>query len=423
MNSPSAETPVDVVVIGGGPAGAALAPLLAKQQHSCVLLESATFPRYHIGESLIPHTYATLDRLGLLPKLKASAFPVKHSVRFVSPSGTDTAPFYFSETISGERALTWQVERSEFDRMCLDNAIESGVDVRQPVRAQEVRFEGDRAVGVTVENGEGGSDFIPARVVVDASGRVSMIGSQRGLKIDVPGLNKASIWTYFRGGRRREGIDEGETTVFMIPERGWFWYIPLPDDVVSVGVVADAEYLFDETKKFDPTLEREINRCVGLSECLEDAVQVGPAHGLRRLAYYNTQVAGDGWVMVGDAAGFLDPIYSSGLFLALASGELAADCIHEALLANDTSAGRLGKFSDTLWEGIEVIRRLIYAFYDPAFSFHKFDEQFPDQRNALIDCLVGDVVGRDMSSFLDCLARMSPPPAPLFSEDSEVVNT
>jgi flavin-dependent dehydrogenase len=423
MGTKQREAPVDVVVIGGGPAGSAVATLLAKQQHSCVLLESATFPRYHIGESLIPHTYATLDRLGLLPKLRASAFPVKHSVRFVSPSGTNTAPFYFSETISGERAHTWQVERSEFDRMCLDNAIDSGVDVRMPVRAQEVRFDGHRAVGVQAKNADGESHFIPAKTVVDASGRVSLIGSQRGLKIDVPGLNKASIWTYFRGGRRREGIDAGETTVFMIPQRGWFWYIPLADDIVSVGVVADVEYLFDETKKFDPVLQREIKRCAGLSECLQGATQVEPAHGLRRLAYYNRQVAGDGWLMVGDAAGFLDPIYSSGLFLALASGELAADCIHEALLANDTSVAQLGKFSGQLWDGVEVIRRLIHAFYDPTFSFHKFEQQFPEQRNALIDCLVGDVVGREMTSFLKCLASMSPPPAPLFAEEPQAVHT
>ncbi len=124
--------------------------------------------------------------------------------------------------------------------------------------------------------------------------------------------------------------------------------------------------------------------------------------------------------MVGDAAGFLDPIYSSGLHLALASGELAADCIHKALENDDTSAEQLGAFAGPLWQGIEVIRRLIHAFYDPAFSFHQFSEQFPEQRSALIDCLVGDVVDRDLSSFLNCLADMSPPPAPLFAEHGAI---
>ena len=134
------------------------------------------------------------------------------------------------------------------------------------------------------------------------------------------------------------------------------------------------------------------------------------------MAYLNRQVVGNGWVMVGDAAGFLDPIYSSGLFLALASGELAADCIHDALTTNDISAKRLGAFVHPLWEGIEVIHRLIRAFYDPTFSFHKFAEQIPEQRAALIDCLIGDVVGKDMSSFLTALAQLTPPPEPLHPE-------
>ncbi len=152
------DTPYDVVVIGGGPAGATVATFLQRQGHRCLILESSTFPRYHIGESLIPHTYGTLDRLGLLPKLRTSHFPVKHSVRFVSPSGKHADPFYFSETIEGEGAQTWQVERSEFDQMCLDHARENGVEVRTATRAKQVLFEGDRAVGVLAEEPLGGSD-------------------------------------------------------------------------------------------------------------------------------------------------------------------------------------------------------------------------------------------------------------------------
>jgi flavin-dependent dehydrogenase len=420
MTASADRNEVDVVVIGGGPAGATLATLLQKQQHRCVILESAKFPRYHIGESLIPHTYGTLDRLGLLPQLQESAFRVKHSVRFVSPTGSDTAPFYFSETISGDRAHTWQVERSEFDRMCLDNAMAAEVDVRMPARVREVLFEDGRAVGVLAEDSTGEPYEIRSKVVVDASGRVSVIGSQLGLKENVPGLNKASIWSYYRGGKLRDGIDRGETTVFMIPEQGWFWYIPLPDDTVSVGVVADPDYLFDETNKFDHVLQREVERCTPLADCLANADQITEPLGLKRLAYYNRQLAGEGWVMVGDAAGFLDPIYSSGLHLALASGELAAGCVHDAVTHNDPSAERLGAFAGPLWQGIEVIRRLIYAFYDPTFSFQKFSEQYPEQRGALIDCLVGDVVDRDLSAFLNCLSDMSPPPEPLFPEHSAI---
>ena len=413
MITRQSDTPYDVVVIGGGPAGATVATFLQRQGHRCLVFESSTFPRYHIGESLIPHTYGTLDRLGLLPKLRTSHFPVKHSVRFVSPSGKHADSFYFPETIEGERAQTWQVERSEFDQMCLDHARENGVEVRIATRVKQVLFDDDRAVGVLAQSRDGQPEEIDARVVVDASGRATVIGSQLGLKTDVAGLNKASIWGYYRGGKRGEGIDAGETTIFMIANRGWFWYIPLPDDIVSVGVVADPEYLFAETNLFKIVFLREVEGCGPLAEQLSEATLEGTVRGLRQLAYRNQQVAGNGWVMVGDSAAFLDPIYSSGLFLAMGSAELAATCIHDALAAGDVSGEKLGAFTKPLWSGIEVIRRLIHAFYDPTFSFRKFVKRFPDQRAALIDCLVGDVVEKDMSSFLEALAQMTPPPNPL----------
>lgn len=401
----------DVIVIGGGPAGSTLAALLQRQGHSCLVLNSSKFPRYHVGESMIPQTYGTLERLGLLPKMRASHFPVKHSVRFVGRSGTEADPFYFSETIEGERAQTWQVERSEFDEMCVNLAIEAGAEVRTGARVLKVLFKGDQAVGVTVQlDGDEQSRDIQARVVVDASGRTTFLGKQLGLKEDVPELEKASMWTYYRGGKRREGIDEGETTVFMIEDRGWFWYIPLPDDLVSVGVVGSPEYLFDEGYDFEKIFLREVKRCEPLTPLLEKAHQIDQVRGIRKLAYINREVVGDGWVMIGDAAGFLDPIYSSGLFLALASAELAADCIHQAFEKDDLSAEQLGAFVTPLWDGVDVIWRLISAFYDPTFSFGKFVKRFPNQRSALIDCLVGDVVGKDMRPFVDALAQMSVPP-------------
>lgn len=413
MQSPSTNGIYDVAVAGGGPAGAALATFLQRQGHRCVVLEASRFPRYHIGESLIPHTFGVLDRLGLLPKLRQSDFPTKYSVRFVSPSGEESQPFYFFETIEGERSQTWQVERSLFDQMCLDNARESGVEVRSNHAVKEVIFENGRAVGLRARDASGQPVEISARVVVDATGRSTLIGTQLGFKTRVAGLDKASIWSYYRGGMRLDGIDEGETTVFMLPRRGWFWYIPLPDDIVSVGIVADPDYLFDETPDFNVVFPREVERCAPLSARLNNAQRTAPIRGLRRLAYRNLHVAGDGWLMVGDAAAFLDPIYSSGLFLALAAAEMAAGCVHEALIANDYSAARLGSFAPRLFQGVEVIRRLIHAFYDPKFSFRDFVERFPDQKPALIDCLVGDVIDRDMSPLLDALAAVTPPPAPL----------
>jgi len=403
----------DVVVMGGGPAGAVVATICQKYGHRCLILEASKFPRYHIGESLIPHTYRIFDRLGLLPRMRESHFPVKHSVRFVGPSGQEADPFYFSETIEGEGAHTWQVERGEFDQICLDNAQEAGVEVRMEAGVSEVLFENGKASGVRVRSHHGSPYEVCARVVVDATGRTALIGKQLGLKQPVPGLEKASIWAYYKGGKRYPGKDAGETTIFMIPQQGWFWYIPMPDDIVSVGIVASPDYLFDQEDAFEPVFLREVEKCEPLQERLSEASLNSPVRGLRKLAYRNQKVTGDGWVAIGDAAAFLDPIYSSGLFLALASGELAADCIHEGLEADDVSADRLGAYVPALLGGVEVIYRLIRAFYDPAFSFGKFAKQYPQHRSALIDCLVGDVVGKDMSGFLESLAEMTPPPPPL----------
>src|SRR5262245_46057836 len=222
--SPLTKPHYDVAVIGGGPAGAAVATFLARAGHRSLILEQSKFPRYHIGESLIPHTHGIFERLGLLPQLRASAFPVKHSVRFVSTSGKESTPFYFSETIPGERARTWQVERSQFDRMMLDHARASGVEVHERLGIEKVFFKCGRAVGVQIVLHDGSRAEVRAKVVVDASGRACVIGRQLGLRHDLPELRKASVWGYFRGGQRLPGIDAGETTMFRIPGGGWFWY-------------------------------------------------------------------------------------------------------------------------------------------------------------------------------------------------------
>jgi flavin-dependent dehydrogenase len=239
-----------------------------------------------------------------------------------------------------------------------------------------------------------------------------LIGRQLKLKGDVPGLKKTSLWGYYRGGKRLPGIDAGETTMFLIPGGGWFWYIPLPDDMISVGIVADQDYLSGAGGTSESIFEREVSRCAALGDRLAVARRVGPVRGLRQLAYLNRRTCGNGWVMIGDARAFLDPIYSSGLFLALGSAELAANCIEDALAANDVSADRLGAFEPVLWEAVDAVRRLIHAFYDPNFSFRSFIERFPEQRRSLIDCLVGDVI-KDMSEFKSALAQMTPPPPPL----------
>ena len=396
----------DVVVIGGGPAGCALATFLQRKGYRCLVLEADNFPRYHIGESLIPHTYGTLERLGILDSLRHSSYPIKHSVRFVSPTGKSSEPFYFSETIAGEGARTWQVERSSFDALCVEHARANGVDLRMDAPVECVLFEGDRAVGVRVRPVQGGLFDVAARVVVDASGRRTLIGEQLKLKDPVPGLVKGSLWTYFCGGERMPGIDAGETTIFMLQSGGWFWYIPLPDDIISVGVVDDPQRLFQDGLTPEGSFETQVAGCKSLATRLVKAVRRERVRGLANMAYRNRRMAGDGWVMIGDAAAFLDPIYSSGLYLALVSAELAAGSIHEALQVDDPSADRLGAHLKALGDGVVVIEKLIRAFYTPGFSFRQFVERYPEHRKALIDCLVGDVVGKNMVTFTDALDEM-----------------
>src|SRR5947209_2404966 len=235
----SAETlSADVVVIGGGPAGSTVSTLLA--QHGCrvLLYERERFPRFHIGESLIPETYWVFERLKMLPKMKASPFVKKFSVQFINAAGKLSAPFYFHDNKPHECSQTWQVIRSEFDTMMLDNARGHGVEVIQPGRVLEVLFDGSRAVGVRAQTPDGQEHTVHAGVVVDASGQSTMLQNRFKLRLWDPILNKGAIWTYWRGAYRDTGKDEGATLVIQTTnKKGWWWYILQHDDTISVGVV------------------------------------------------------------------------------------------------------------------------------------------------------------------------------------------
>ena len=382
-----------VIVVGGGPAGATTATLIAQQGYSVRLLEREHFPRYHVGESLIPETFWVLDRLGILPKLRDSRFVKKHSVQFVTEQGRLSAPFYFSDHKPHESSQTWQVLRQDFDQLMLDHARESGVDVREGVRVLEVLFEGSRAVGVRTVDDAGLQQEMRARVVVDAAGQSGIILDRLGLREWDPVLKKAAIWTYWKGAHRDPGRDEGATLVMQTEgKKGWFWYIPLHDDVVSVGVVAPYDYLF--TGRASKDLERvyfeEVARCPGVQPRIATAERVGPLRAAKEYSSRSREVAGDGWVLVGDAFGFLDPLYSSGILLALKSGACAADAISEGLARNDTSAAQLGKWGPEYIAGMERMRRLVCEFYD-GLNFGRFVRENQDRKGLVTDILIGDI--------------------------------
>ncbi|MCY3764078.1 MAG: NAD(P)/FAD-dependent oxidoreductase [Gemmatimonadetes bacterium] len=400
--------PYDVIVIGGGPAGSTTAALVAEQGHRVLLLERARFPRFQIGESLMPGTYWSFKRLGVLEKLKMSAYVRKYSVQFFGASGRGSAPFYFHRHDPHESSVTWQVLRSEFDRMMLENAREKGACVRQGAAVQEVLFDGDRAFGVRAKSGDGSLQDLHARVVVDATGRSALISRKLGIKTEEPTLKKASLFTHFESGSRDEGIDEGATLISHTRTKdAWFWYIPLAGDVVSVGVVGDIGYLVQKREGTPQEIfEEELDRCPPMKDRLERARQLFPMKVTSDFSYRARSVSGAGWVLVGDAYGFLDPVYSSGVFLALKSGEMAADAIHEAILNDDFSAKQLGKWGDVFIPGMEAIRKLVYAFYTKEFSFSRFLEAHPECLDGIVDILSGKIFINDVTPIFGPMGKM-----------------
>jgi geranylgeranyl reductase family protein len=391
-------TQPDVIVIGGGPAGSTTATLVAKAGRKVVLFEREHFPRFHIGESLIPQTYWVLKRLDMLDKMKRSHFVKKYSVQFVNQHGKLSEPFYFIDHKPHESSQTWQVVRSELDQMLLDNARGHGVEVHEGARVLEVLFEGDRAVGVRVQLEGGPEREVRAPVVVDASGQSSMIIDRLGLREWDPKLKKAALWTYYKGAYRDQGRDEGATLVLQTQgKQGWFWYIPQHDDIVSVGVVASNEYLFKNrpNKDYESIYFEEVAKCPGLHSRLANATRCDVFRVQKEYSYRASRAAGDGWVLVGDAFGFLDPLYSSGVLMALTSGSMAADAITEGLAKGDTSAAQLGKWEKAFTDGMERMRSLVVAFYE-GFSFGRFVRKHPDLKGYVTDVLIGDVFKDDV---------------------------
>jgi flavin-dependent dehydrogenase len=383
----------DVIVIGGGPSGSTAAALLAEHGHRVLLLEREPFPRYHIGESLIPYTWFTLNRLGVVDWLRTSACPKKYSVQFVSITGKVSQPFYFFQTIRHECSQTWQVWRGEFDRMLLDNAAGKGAEVRQHVTVRDVLMDGPRVVGVRADDKHGRKGVeIRARVVVDATGRDALLSRRFGWRDKDEDLNKIAVWSYYEGAARDAGLDEGATTVAYVPQKGWFWYIPLHSNIVSVGVVGEPGYLYRDSRDPNVIFHREAQACAWIREHIGAGRQVEPVRVTGEYSYHSQRIGGDGFCLVGDAFAFLDPLFSTGVFLALKSGELAADAIHAGLASGDVTAAHFEQYYATQRRAVMSFRALVRAFYDLSFSFREFLQVYPHLHPLIVDTLVGNVL-------------------------------
>ena len=426
------KTNYDVLIIGGGPAGASAAAILAEHGHRVLLLEREKFPRYHVGESLLPFSYGPLERLGMIPRLRQSAFVKKYSVLFVSQNGRASQPFYFFNRYDKDTvAQTWQVLRSEFDEILLNHARSKGAVVMeettvkellrepcssQPAESNQSLLTSDatgKVAGVSAQLKSGEIVEFRAPITLDCSGRESFAAVRNNWRIKDPFLNKVAVWTYYQGSKREPGIDEGQTTVAFVPDKGWFWHIPQHNDMVSVGVVAEGKYLAREGVR-DPAamFQREIGENLWIKDHLSVGEQVGPYYLTSEYSFHVRHCGAEGLLLVGDAFCFLDPVFSSGLMLALKSGVMAGDAVHEALVAHDISPLRFSEYATQLRTGIENMRKLVYAFYNPNFSFKQVIDKYPEMAGEITDCLSGDV-NKDFSKLWAAIKEFAPLPEEL----------
>ncbi|MBS1212755.1 MAG: hypothetical protein H6R26_1372 [Proteobacteria bacterium] len=364
----------DVVVIGGGPGGASAAILLAKAGKRVVLLERARFPRFQIGESLLPAGWELWRRLGVTEKIEAEGFTVKQGINFGMFNQqpdlvllTAEYPDYF------ERPYTFHVERARFDEILLDHAAACGVEVRQEWSVRDVLFEEGSAVGVLAGPNGDAPHTLRAPVVVDGSGRDCLIARKLGWRRPHPELNKISHFAHFAGAWRRnphdiitvgEVIEGSVTTDIHTIDGGWIWYIPLRNDITSVGAVLDARAAKALGVSPQVRFEKAIEHCACVREWLSGARQTMDMNTISTIGYLNERFHGDGFVLVGDAAMFVDPVFSAGVTLAIRGGVYAAEAILDGFAnGSDFSANRLKTYEDRIRDPMERIFKMIYNWY------------------------------------------------------------
>jgi flavin-dependent dehydrogenase len=355
----------DVAIIGGGPAGSTAATLLARAGRQVIVCEREKFPRFHIGESLLPVSMKTFTRLGVHEKFEQAGFLRKYGGEMASACSEEGVKFYFKDGYRSQTETSYQVPRAEFDNVLLDHAAENGAEVREETSVKGIEFFNDRAE-LQVQDKSSVWEKIRARYVIDASGRHSVLGNHFKLKETYPHLQKISIFAHYDGVQADEGRDGTLTRQLRATDR-WFWYIPLPNDRASIGVVLDTA-LFKQTRKSpEQFLEESLADHSFLARRMIHARRVTPAYASADFSYRQTRLTGDRWMLAGDAAGFIDPVFSSGVFLALLAGEQCADIL-DVVLDHPRKAPRLfAKYERLLRRVMKGYLRFVDAWYSKEF--------------------------------------------------------
>lgn len=358
-------TSYDAIIIGGGPGGSSAASYLSRAGKRVLALEKETFPRFHIGESLLPYNHRIFRELGLLPALKQAGFIPKYGAQFVLASGAKATKFVFREGRYTREPEAVQVDRATFDHILMKHARASGAEIREGWTVSKYSNE-PGGVLIEARSGSNPAEQFRAKFLIDASGRGNVTGNQEGLRVIHPRLKKLAVFGHFLGVKMDEGDRFGDTIVVRL-ENKWFWVIPITRERISVGCVMNQEEFANAKLPPAEIFERIWRSSEALCERMKNARLDGPMHTTSDFSYYNRRLVGERLLRVGDAAGFMDPIFSSGVYLAMFSGKLAAEAVVQSLDANDDGRGRLKKYERRVRAAMQFYWELVEKFYTKPF--------------------------------------------------------